>query len=67
MFVSPNVESIADSCAGKIREEILRSDYIRNEALNRCYAIPSYRSKPRKWKNMYYDLMRKRVMEEIGI
>lgn len=67
MFISPNVISIADVCAGKIREEILKSDYIRNETLKRCYAIPSYRGKSRKWKNLYYDLMKKRVMEELKI
>ena len=63
---SPNVVSIAEVCEGELREVILQSDYIRNETLNRCYAIPSYKQKSLFWKNRYYDHMKKRVMEEIG-
>ena len=50
----------------ELRDAIIQSDYIRNETLNRCYAIPSYQYKNRRWKNRYYDLMKKKVIAELS-
>ena len=50
----------------ELRDSIFQSDYIRNETLNRCYAIPSYQYKSRLWKNRYYDLMKKKVIAELS-
>ena len=50
----------------EIRNTIIQSDYIRNETLNRCYAIPSYRYKSLKWKNRYYDVIKRKVMAEMA-
>ena len=63
---SPNVVSIAAVCGGELRESILRYENIRNETLNRCMAIPSYKYKSLKWKNRYYDYIRKIVEKEMG-
>lgn len=62
---SPNVVSIAAVCGGELRESILRYEDIRNETLRRCMAIPSYMSKPLKWKNRYYDHFKKIVEKEM--
>lgn len=63
---SKSVVSVAAVCQDKaLREGICTSDYIRNEALSRCMAIPSYKYKSLKWKNLYYDFMRERVTAEI--
>lgn len=50
----------------EIRNAIIQSDYIRNETLNRCLAIPSYRHKSLKWKNRYYDVIKRRVIKELA-
>ena len=63
---SPNVVSIAAVCGGELRESILRYEDIRNETMRRCLAIPSYMGKSLKWKNRYYDHIRKIVEKEVG-
>ena len=66
-FGSDSVVSISTVCNDEtLRESIHRSEYIRNETLKRCEAIPSYKHKPRKWKNKYYDLMKARVIAEMN-
>ena len=50
----------------EIRNAIIESDHIRNETLNRCLAIPSYRYKSLKWKNRYYDVIKSRVIAEMA-
>ena len=64
---SPSVVSIAAALpeGSEIKKAILESDYIRNETLRRCCAIPSYRYKPLRWKNRYYDAIRKKVIAEV--
>lgn len=64
-FGSPSVVSISSVCDSELAKAIRQSDYIRNETLRRCLAIPSYRSKPLRWKNRYYELIKKRVMAEL--
>ena len=64
---SPSVVSIAAALpeGSEIRNAIQESDYIRNETLRRCYAIPSYAFKSLRWKNRYYDTIRKKVEREV--
>ena len=64
-FGTPNVISISSICEKDLAKAIRQSDYIRNETLRRCLAIPSYRSKPLRWKNKYYELIKKRVIAEL--
>lgn len=65
-FASPNVVSISSVCDAELAESIHKSDYIRNETLRRCMAIASYRFKSLAWKNRYYDLIRSKVIAELG-
>lgn len=66
-FSTSPVVSISTVCNGEnLREYIHSSEYIRNETMKRCEAIPSYKHKPRKWKNKYYDLMKARVIAEMN-
>ena len=65
-FGSPNVVSISSVCNPDLAQTIRRSDCIRNETMRRCLEIPSYRSKPLKWKNKYYELIQRRVIEELN-
>lgn len=61
-----SVVSIAASIEDEeLRNAIIQSDHIRNETLNRCLAIPSYRYKSLKWKNRYYDVIKRRVIAEM--
>ena len=64
---SPSVVSIAAVLpeGSEIRQAIIESDYIRNETLRRCYEIASYASKPLRWKNRYYEVIQKKVREEV--
>lgn len=64
---SPSVVSVAAACEDEaLHAGICKSDYVRNETLRRCCAIPSYKYKSLKWKNRYYDLIRNKVLTEIG-
>ena len=65
-FASSNVVSISSVCNAELAETIHKSDYIRNETLRRCMAIASYRFKSLTWKNRYYDLIRSKVIAELG-
>ena len=65
-FASPNVVSISSVCDTELAESIRKSDYVRNETLRRCMAITSYRFKSLAWKNRYYDLIRSKVVAELG-
>ena len=49
-----------------IKNAVLLSDQIRNEALNRLCALPSYSCKSLKWKNKYYDYFKKKVEKELS-
>lgn len=61
-----SVVSIAASIEDEeLRNAIIQSDYIRNEVLNRCYAIPSYPHKSLRWKNRYYDVIKRKVIAEM--
>lgn len=66
-FNSPSVVSIASACpdGSDLQKAILQSDYIRHETMRRCRAIASYDSKPTRWKNRYYDTIRKKVIAEL--
>jgi len=62
-----SVVSIAAVCEEEeLRDAIIQSDSIRNEALNRCMAIPSYRYKRLEWKNRYYDVIKRKVTAELA-
>ena len=50
-----------------LAQAISRSDYIRNETLNRLCALPSYSCKSLKWKNRYYDYFKRQVMKELEV
>ena len=63
---SRNVVSIAAYIEDEeLQKAVVRSDYIRNETMRRCLEIPSYRHKSLKWKNRYYDLVKRRVEDEL--
>ena len=49
----------------EVRKAVLRSDYIRNKTLEKCYSIPGYAELPRKVKNTVYDNVRLRIEKEI--
>ena len=66
-FSTSSVVSISTVCNDEnIRESLHRSEYIRNETMKRCEAIPSYKHKSRKWKNKYYDLIKSKVIGEMN-
>lgn len=66
-FATSPVVSISTACNDEtLRESIHRSEYIRNETMKRCEAIPSYKFKSRKWKKKYYDMIRARVIAEMN-
>ena len=66
-FATSHVISISTVCNDEnSREYIHSSEYIRNETMKRCEAIPSYKYKSRKWKNKYYDMMKARVIAEMN-
>lgn len=66
-FATSSVVSISTVCNDEnLREYIHSSEYIRNETMKRCEAIPSYKHKSRKWKNKYYDMMKARVIAEMN-
>ena len=66
-FGSDNVVSVSSACGDPVlRESIIASDFIRSETLRRCLAIPSYQFKSSYWKSRYYDLIRRKVMEELS-
>lgn len=64
-FCGKSVHSIADVCDGELREEIMLSDRIRDETLNRLTAMPGYEFKSLKWKNIYYEYHKRKVMKEM--
>ena len=49
----------------EVRNFVLRSDYIRNRTLEKCYSIPGYADLPRKVRNTVYDNVRLTVEREI--
>ena len=49
----------------KVRNTVLRSDYIRNKTLEKCYSIPGYDELPLKMKNAVYDNVRLSIEKEI--
>ena len=49
----------------RVRKVVLRSDYIRNRTLEKCYSIPGYADLPRKVRNKVYDNVRLMVEKEI--
>lgn len=66
-FCGCSVHSIADICDEPLKSVIELSDRIRNETLNRLVAMPGYEFKSLKWKNIYYDYHKKKVMEELCV
>ena len=48
----------------KIAEAVRKSDSIRAETLNRCYAMSGYAELPRAEKNRIYDSVKKIVEQE---
>jgi len=66
-FCTKNVVSIA-SCVEdeETRKAILLSDNVRSETLKRLCAMPSYSCKSLKWKNIYYDYFKKKVIAELS-
>ena len=66
-FGCASVVSIASVVEDEeIRNAVNLSDFIREETLKRCMAIPSYMYKCLEWKNRYYDVIRRRVIAEVG-
>ena len=66
-MASKNVLSIGHFLEDKnLASKIFKSDYIRNETLNRLTALPSYNCKSLKWKNRYYDYFKKQVEKELA-
>ena len=49
----------------EVRKVVLRSDCIRNRALEKCYSIPGYAELPRKVKNAVYDNVKLMIEKEI--
>ena len=48
----------------EVRKFVLRSDYIRNRTLEKCYSIPGYAELPLKEKNTMYDNFRLMIETE---
>lgn len=67
-FGSDSVVSISSVCMDEtLAREIRLSDYVRNETLRRCFAIPGYQYKSLEWKNMYYEVIQRKVKVEAGL
>ena len=66
-FCGRSVHSISAICDEPLKSAIELSDRIRNETLNRLVAMPGYEWKPLKWKNIYYDYHKRKVMKEMGV
>ena len=66
-FASKHVVSIAAVIPSPEREAIELSDKIRTMTLARLVAMPGYKHKTLKWKNIYYDFYKKKVMAELGV
>ena len=49
----------------EVRKVVLRSEYIRNRTLEKCYSIPGYAELPRKVRNAVYDNVRLMIEKEI--
>ena len=64
-FAVQGVVSVSSVCDADLAKEIRMSDYVRNETLRRCMAIPSYPLKSLAWKNRYYELFNRRVKAEV--
>ena len=48
----------------KVRKVVLRSEYIRNRTLEKCYSIPGYAELPRKVRNAVYDNVKLMIEKE---
>ena len=61
------VISVAAYAPNEVRKVVLRSDYIRNRTLEKCYSIPGYAELPRKVRNAVYDNVRLMIEKEITL
>ena len=67
-FATENVVSVSSVCQDEEMARAIRSsDYVRNETMNRCCAIPSYQYKSLEWKNRYYTVIQRKVKAEAGL
>ena len=48
----------------EVQETILRSDYIRNETLKKCYEIKGYKDLSLSDKNKIYDKVRNSIVQK---
>lgn len=65
-FASKNVVSVSTVCDDESLALFIRmSDYIRSEVFRRCFRIASYKYKPLRWKNKYYDHFHNQVVQEL--
>jgi len=47
-----------------IKNEILKSDYVRNETLKKCYEISGYKNLSLNEKNKIYDTLKIQVLNQ---
>ena len=65
-FATESVVSVSSVCQDQeLKESIRSSDFIRNETMKRCCAIPSYQYKSLEWKNRYYSVIQRKVKKEV--
>lgn len=60
-----DVVPVAYALPEKECRELLFWDAVRAETLKRLCAMPSYECKNLRWKNIWYDYHRKRVLREM--
>ena len=64
-FVNKNIESVSNYLPEMERLEMEFRARVRDETLRRLVAMPSYECKTIRWKNIYYEYLRKKVFAEM--
>lgn len=64
--LTKNVVSVACMLDEPERSELEFWDRVRCETLRRLVAMPGYSCKSLKWKNIYYDYHKRRVIAEFS-
>ena len=64
LHLTKNVVSVACMLPENECRELEFWDCVRAETLKRLTAMPGYKYKTLKWKNIYYDYWKRKVVEE---
>ena len=65
LYLTKNVVSVACMLPEDERAVLEFSDRVRAETLKRLCAMPGYECKPLKWKNIYYEYWKRKVIREM--